>query len=295
MGHRGDCPIHQSRIRDWSCSHDAPQVRLSTCATASKHGPVHQQPVASAGHEELEMELLIRGSIIVQQQRSILLLEDNLSMAWAEVSRSCPVAPCSSRGGAPPHPHPHPRVSTALPFSAPPSAGAGQRAARPSGCVRRAPPLLKGRGEVRAAFSVPGRALASLSSLSRRRSLPGLAPRRHGANDPQALAQPTRTKGGVRSICRRGSARKHRTSRRRRRRRTAASSRTAAEATGTSQPATAAPAQRPGRLPSTHGCDSAPVQAHQVRTLAQREAYLSDARCLGKLAGVYDSAPHSTA
>lgn len=120
-----------------------------------------------------------------------------------------------------------------------------------------------------------------------------------------------RTKGGLRSICRRGSARKQASDE---------PSEAEEEDRGEQQdgggghghvappdgdaspklarlqPATAAPAQRPGRLPSTHGCDSAPVQAHQVRTLAQREAYLSDARCLArKLAGVYDSAPHSTA
>lgn len=150
-------------------------------------------------------------------------------------------------------------------------------------------------------------------SLCLSRSLPGLAPRRHGANDPQALAQHVGTRpdqGRFALDMQEGQ-------------RTQASdepSEAEEEDRGEQQdgggghghvappdgdaspklarlqPATAAPAQRPGRLPSTHGCDSAPVQAHQVRTLAQREAYLSDARCLArKLAGVYDSAPHSTA
>jgi len=55
--------------------------------------PTHQGlgqetgPISLSAQAELELELSLRGSLLVQQQRRIVQLEDELQRAWAEIER----------------------------------------------------------------------------------------------------------------------------------------------------------------------------------------------------------------
>ena len=53
------------------------------------HAPNHpEQPAVSlSAQAELELELSLRGSLLVQQQRRIVQLEDELQRAWTEIDR----------------------------------------------------------------------------------------------------------------------------------------------------------------------------------------------------------------
>ena len=46
-----------------------------------------QAPISLSAQAELELELSLRGSLLVQQQRRIVQLEDELQRAWSEIDR----------------------------------------------------------------------------------------------------------------------------------------------------------------------------------------------------------------
>jgi len=53
-----------------------------------RHPGIPEQPqVSLSAQAELELELSLRGSLLVQQQRRIVQLEDELQRAWAEIDR----------------------------------------------------------------------------------------------------------------------------------------------------------------------------------------------------------------
>merc|ERR1712050_217406 len=54
----------------------------------ARHAPIPDQPAVSlSAQAELELELSLRGSLLVQQQRRIVQLEDELQRAWTEIDR----------------------------------------------------------------------------------------------------------------------------------------------------------------------------------------------------------------
>ena len=54
---------------------------------APPQGDVGTAPISLSAQAELELELSLRGSLLVQQQRRIVQLEDELQRAWAEIER----------------------------------------------------------------------------------------------------------------------------------------------------------------------------------------------------------------
>ena len=55
---------------------------------APRHPGIPEQPqVSLSAQAELELELSLRGSLLVQQQRRIVQLEDELQRAWTEIDR----------------------------------------------------------------------------------------------------------------------------------------------------------------------------------------------------------------
>ena len=56
-------------------------------AVQPQQGPDGGGPISLSAQAELELELSLRGSLLVQQQRRIVQLEDELQRAWAEIER----------------------------------------------------------------------------------------------------------------------------------------------------------------------------------------------------------------
>ena len=64
---------------------------VQTLEAVAAHAPQQQGletgPISLSAQAELELELSLRGSLLVQQQRRIVQLEDELQRAWAEIER----------------------------------------------------------------------------------------------------------------------------------------------------------------------------------------------------------------
>ena len=63
---------------------------MQTGQPLAAHNPnqgLETGPISLSAQAELELELSLRGSLLVQQQRRIVQLEDELQRAWAEIER----------------------------------------------------------------------------------------------------------------------------------------------------------------------------------------------------------------
>ena len=60
---------------------------LEAVAAPTAQQGLETGPISLSAQAELELELSLRGSLLVQQQRRIVQLEDELQRAWAEIER----------------------------------------------------------------------------------------------------------------------------------------------------------------------------------------------------------------